>query len=95
MNMVGLSMLKQRDIDYGYNSSEIKNADEYNEKYNLEMGSKSRDGKYKARKSNHPNEFDRFYEKMSDKEKQRLCESYMTFFDYYAIYGQGIKFDEI
>ena len=54
----------------------------------MELGPKSRDGKYKPKKSKHPNGFDIFYSKMSDKEKQRLSESYMTFFDYYEIYGR-------
>ena len=62
----------------------ITTAVEYNSKYRVKVGIR----KSKCRKSNHPNDFDRFYAKMSEDEKRRWAESYMTFMDYYAIYSK-------
>jgi len=54
----------------------------YNRRYKYKVGSK----KSKYRKSSHPNDFDLFYARMSEDERRRWAESYMTFLDYYAIH---------
>lgn len=51
----------------------------------MELDTKSR-GKYKYKKLNHPNEIDKFYASLTDKQRQRWAESYMTFIDYYNIH---------
>ena len=71
-------------IDYGY--EEIKTAAEYNKRYNVELGPKSRDGKYKYKKVKHPNAIDIFYSRLTEEQKQRWAESYMDFKEYYKIY---------
>jgi len=59
---------------------EIVSAKEYNLMYRVKV-------KRKKLNKEHPNKHDKFYEKLPESEKERWGRSYMTFLDYYEIYG--------
>lgn len=74
----------------GYNgkdyNGEITNAKEYNAKYCVNLG------KRKRKIVPHPNEMDKFWDSMSEHDKNRWAESYMDFIEYYWLHCKTSKY---
>jgi hypothetical protein len=70
---------------------EITNAKEYNVKYCVNLD--KRDISRRKRKGVvHPNEMDKFWDSMSEHDKNRWAESYMDFLEYYRLHCKTGKY---
>lgn len=79
----------------GYNgkdyAGEIINAKEYNQKFCVNIDRRDKN-KRKRREVPHPNEMDKFWDSMSEHDKNRWAESYMDFIEYYWLHCKTSKY---